>query len=79
MRRAADDAPTLPFPVRSGRSGRRGARTFDAATNALLADRGDDRSTRSASTSAAERSAAVGAGILVVSLGVATDTGLAMG
>ena len=46
--------------IPSGRSGRRGARTFDAATNALVTDHGDDRSVRSAQTSVAERSAAAG-------------------
>ena len=32
VRRTADDATTLPFPVRSGGGGRRGAQTIDAAT-----------------------------------------------
>ena len=57
VRRTADDATTLPFPVRSGGGGRRGAQTIDAATVGVPANGGDNGSTRSTSTSAAERRA----------------------
>ena len=57
VRRAADDAPTLPFLVQSGGSRRRGAWTLDVATDAVPVDGGDNGSLRSALTSAAERRA----------------------
>ena len=38
MRSAADDAPVLPFPVRSGGSRRRGAWSFDVAVGPVPTD-----------------------------------------
>ena len=37
MRRIADDAPMLRFPIRSGKNERRGTRTLATTTNALFA------------------------------------------
>ena len=58
VRCTADNATTLPFPVRSHGGGRRGAQTIDVATAGVPANGGDNGSTRPTSTSAAERGAA---------------------